>query len=256
MVEVSEKFRSWAMKAERLSEEELKDFVVKAKAGDSVSMEKIVKGLAYMTVVLRKKYSGFDQIPDEDFYQEACISIMSATRKIDVDNAKHIHGFFWSFIRNDLKSFIMGNLSTITIKDNGNHDIKKIFWKIRGALAKTNGSIEKAAALLDVPVKDVALVMSSLYSFSMYDDEGELLHDKDCESDFEDLIEEDCQYKYLIEAMNTRLNERERFVIEQRYMVEVPTHYAVLSGHLGISGERIRQIAVSAVEKLKVGIVV
>jgi RNA polymerase sigma-32 factor len=54
-----------------------------------------------------------------------------------------------------------------------------------------------------------------------------------------------------VRAALARLDERERFIIEQRIMVEPPMSLRALGGHFGFSRERARQLELRATEKLR-----
>lgn len=49
-----------------------------------------------------------------------------------------------------------------------------------------------------------------------------------------------------------RLSERERWIVEQRWMVDPPATYRSLGGRLGITGERVKQIELRAMQRLRV----
>ena len=55
-----------------------------------------------------------------------------------------------------------------------------------------------------------------------------------------------------IGAALSRLDRRERFIIEQRVMAERPMTLKDLGDHFGFSRERARQLEIRAKEKLKV----
>lgn len=203
-----------------------------------------------------------------DIIQEGNMGLMMAVKKFNpYKNYRLISYAIW-WIRAYIQNFIMNNYSIVKLGTTQNQ--RKLFYalpKVKKELAVKGehyeDSKELVAKMLDVmPVElDEMELRLSARDFSLeYSANTEDSNRLPVETvpDYRptpvELIEEfdDIQHKH--EAINTALavlNDKERFIIENRILKDEPDTLQEVGEKLNITRERVRQIEARALEKLK-----
>jgi RNA polymerase sigma-32 factor len=199
-----------------------------------------------------------------DLIQEGNIGLMMAVRKFNPYKGVRLISYAVWWIRAYIQNFIIANWSLLKIGTTQAQ--KKLFFKLnqaKNAIRSVLGhdSLEDAALTLDVKESEVSEMeqrMRGEYSLDaeLVSGEGFTMLDTlaDDRQNQEELVVEYQEaallQKEIGKAME-KLNEKERYIIEQRVAAEEPLTLQEIADHFTISRERVRQIEEGARKKLK-----
>jgi len=219
-------------------------------------------------VRIAKGYGGYG-LPLVDLISEGNVGLMLAVRRFDPARGVRLSTYSMWWIRAAIQDYILHSWSLVKIGTTTAQ--KRLFFNLRrlkGQLrALGDGDLEseqvtRIASTLDVPEREVISMNrrltrsdQSLNNPLRLDDEGEwqdLLADET--ESHENAIadrEELTGRRALLSGALTILNEREREIIVERRLRDNPTAFEELARRYGISHQRVRQIEVRALEKLR-----
>jgi len=204
-----------------------------------------------------------------DLIQEGNLGLMLAVKKFNpYKNYRLISYAIW-WIRAYIQNFIMNNYSIVKLGTTQNQ--RKLFYslpKVKKELAMKgvdlNDAKEDVARLLDVtPVEldEMELRLSARdfsleYAMACKDKDNRLPIDilPDYRTPEVELIEEQDELQHkkaVVQKALSQLNEKERFIIENRILKDEPLTLQEVGDKLGITRERVRQLEVRALDKLK-----
>ncbi len=231
--------------------------------GDIEAAQKLVISNLRFVVKVANEYKKFG-FPLTDLIQEGNLGLMKAIKNYDPDKGckKFISYAVW-WIRAQIHEFIMKSWSMVKI---GTTQLqKKLFYKFsnldkdleeNGVFAKQladefhvtedkiieiKNRFENSDVSLDTKIKDeegstfINLVPSHYQSpdeFAIENEKEDILHDK------------------LYEALKV-LNEREKYIILNRYLSDEPKTLQEIGDEFNITRERVRQIEKRALGKMK-----
>ncbi len=192
-----------------------------------------------------------------DLVAEGTIGLMKAVKnfKIELECRVSTYAIWW--IKSAIQDYIIKSWSIVKIGTT--HAQRKLFYNLR-KLQKQSMNNAEIAEKLDVTETEVE-EMGQILSSSEYS----LNHDNNSENHFSDLVsdkennqemlyvnnqEKSYQQKLLFEAIQS-LDERHRNIVTERKLKEKPSTLKFLSEKYQISCERIRQIEVQAMNKIK-----
>lgn len=199
-----------------------------------------------------------------DLIQEGNIGLMMAVRKFNPYKGVRLISYAVWWIRAYIQNFIISNWSLLKIGTTQAQ--KKLFFKLnqaKNAIKSVLGhdNLQEAALTLDVKESEVLEMdqrMRGEYSLDAEIDAGEGLTMLDSLSDGSRNQEEtlgDHQEAAILQReigkALEKLNEKERYIIEQRVAAEEPRTLQEIAEHFAISRERVRQIEEGARKKLK-----
>jgi RNA polymerase sigma-32 factor len=213
-------------------------------------------------------YRGYG-LPVGELISEGNVGMMRAVKRFDPDRGFRLATYAMWWIRAAIQEYIMHNWSLVKIGTTAAQ--KKLFFKLhrlKGQMqAIDDGDLqpEQVASIayrLDLPEQDVismnrrlAAPDRSLNATIRQDSEGEWQDWLPDEADSQEMIIAEHQElsgrKTLLSGALTKLNQRERHIIVERWLKEDPTTLAELSQHYGISRERVRQIETRSLVKLR-----
>ena len=221
-----------------------------------------------LVVKIAKGYAGYG-LPVADLVSEGNVGLMLAVRRFDPARGVRLSTYSMWWIRAAIQDYILHSWSLVKMGTTTAQ--KRLFFNLRrlkGQMrAFDEGDLEseqvtRIAHMLDVPEREVinmnrrlARSDHSLNNPLSYDDEGQwqdLLADEteSHESIIADREELTGRRALLSEAL-TILNEREREIVIERRLRDNPVAFEELSRKYGISHQRVRQIELRAMEKLR-----
>ncbi len=202
-----------------------------------------------------------------DLISEANIGLMQAIKKFDPDKGFRLatYAIWWikaavsEFI---LKSWSLVKIGTVATQKRLFYNLHKIKSKLGlyGETALNEETASHISKVLGVSKRDVmemeqrlsgdSSLNTILSSDSTTNHQDMLADDKETAEEVlanaQDLI---LKQRLLKEALST-LPERERFILENRYLSETPMTLEDLGAYFGISRERVRQIETKAFDKI------
>ncbi len=244
-------------------EEELRLFKKYKEKGDKSAAQQLVLSNLKLVVNLAYKFRKFRDVTD--LLQEGNLGLLTALQKFDPEKGVRFATYATWWIRAKIQEFIISQMSIVRFGKS--RDERKLFFNMMAAIKEiqsydTDGEITKeelvqeVAKRLSVPPEKVIETMQIVSSYNdisidqTIEDSGvKLLELKD--STNLDVEMDDQTFSYRLNKAITSLNDRERFVIWNRYMSEEPLTLQEIGDKYGVSKERVRQIEAKAIEKIR-----
>ncbi len=212
---------------------------------------------------MARAYRGYG-LPEADLIQEGNIGLMKAVKRFDPDHGVRLVSFAVHWIKAEMHEYILRNWRIVKVATTKAQ--RKLFFNLRSSRTETGwmDQAESAAIAEELGVaQNEVLEMEGRmaghdYSIdqSCEDDDGHI-HSFEIEdpahSSVEQLIEQDwdrSQERGLRKAL-AALPQRDRYIIENRWLSEDPKTLQALGDELGVSAERIRQLEKSSMSKLR-----
>lgn len=214
-------------------------------------------------------YRGYG-LPIQDIISEGNLGLMHAVSKFDPQKgALATYAILW--IKAFIQDYILRSWSMVKIGTSAAQ--KALFFNLRKIKHRIHNMIHSGEVVddenafiakeLNVPKQAVADMEMRLNNHSLSlndrvsgeDDAGELLEfipEPDDNQEMQLLQKDDDQHRQkLFATAMSRLEPRERYIVNERRLKEKPTTLDVLSKELGISRERVRQVEERAFNKLR-----
>jgi RNA polymerase sigma-32 factor len=208
-------------------------------------------------------------LPIVDLVSEGNVGLMLAVRRFDPDRGVRLSTYAMWWIRAAIQNYILHSWSLVKMGTTTGQ--KKLFFNLSRLKSQMQAfddgdlkaeQVTSIARTLDVSEEEVISMNGRLagsdYSLndplrSTGDGQWQDLLADETESHEDALAnrEELTGRKALLTQALTVLNERERQIIVERRLKDNPTAFEELSHKFGISHQRVRQIEVRAMEKLK-----
>lgn len=259
-------------KYETLTIDQERDLFVRIKDGDNNARNELVRANQRFVLAVAKRFSTSDNIMD--LVQVGNIGMLQAIEKFDV-NKKSQTGepirflsFAVWFIRREISFFLINNCSLVR-KTNNVKTITKVN-KLKNTFFLKNGrypSIDELSEIMEnkygIKIKDKSYLydIETKYLTNTCNEENKrdtfenssLFNEKSAsKNEYVYQAEKDSE-KYQVSALLDMLKPRERTIIEKLYGINTDREYTIeeVAEELGLTKERIRQIKVSSVKKLK-----
>jgi len=232
---------------------------------DLAAARQLVLAHLRFVVHIARGYSGYG-LPVGDLIQEGNVGLMKAVKRFDPSMNVRLVSFAVHWIRAEIHEYVLRNWRLVKIATTKAQ--RKLFFNLR-RLKKNLAwlSVEETAAVardLGVSPAEVTEMEKRLAARDMsFDpapeaDEEELYSpaaylpapDADPAAQVEDAESEDDSHEQLRGALE-RLDARSRDIVQRRWMSDDKATLHELAGKYRVSAERIRQIEVSALGKLR-----
>lgn len=244
-----------------LTPDEEVDLTRRAQKGDGAARQRLIESNMRLVINIAKSYRS-RAIPLEDLIQEGAIGLMHAVERFDPGKGFRFSTYATHWIRQSIGRALDNKAKAIRLPAHISQSLRKI-ERERARLARELGyepSYEELAACIGVsPRKLMALMQSSqeLLSLDMRvgDNEnttlGSLLRDTATGDPEQEVLSEEMVRE--LQHILSELSERERRVMSYRLRIDdgQPNGREDLAKELQLSRERIRQIEIQAIKKLR-----
>ncbi len=268
------KFNRSAMQAELLDPEtELELARAWRNEGSEAALHRLINAYTRLAISSARKYHRYGA-PMNDLVQEASIGLMKAAEKFDPERGVRFSTYAAWWIKASIQEFLMRNWSLVRTGSTSSQ--KALFFNLKRVQAQLEREANAAgeevdsdemdnriATELGVPVRDVKMMQGRMRSgdFSLNvvqstDEDGrewlETIADEGpaTEEQVAGKADRGTLRAWLSKAL-TNLTDRERLIIRARKLEENPCTLEHLGENLGISKERVRQLEVQALGKLR-----
>jgi RNA polymerase sigma-32 factor len=216
-------------------------------------------------VHIAKGYTGYG-LPLNDLIQEGNVGLMKAVKRFDPDYGVRLVSFAVHWIRAEIHEFVLKNWRIVKVATTKAQ--RKLFFNLRKkkkTLAWLSDAETKAVAKdLGVKPQEVTEMEKRLHSRDAIFDPTPDLNDERNFTPAAYLPSPDADPAKQVEAADwnedatTRmtaalniLDDRSRRILEERWLTEDKMTLHELAAEYGISAERIRQLEVNAIKKLR-----
>ena len=263
-----------AMQAELLdAETELKLAYAWRDHRDEQALHRLITAYMRLAISMASKFRRYGA-PMNDLIQEAGLGLMKAADKFDPDRGVRFSTYAVWWIKASIQDYVMRNWSMVRTGSTSSQ--KSLFFNLRRVQARLEREAaamgesidrqimrERIAAEVGVPLHDVEMMEGrlsgsdfSLNATQSTDDEGrewiETLEDENAmaSENVEQAKDIETLRMWLVEALSS-LNERERFIVQERKLKDQPRTLESLGNELGLSKERVRQLEAAAFAKMR-----
>ena len=238
--------------------------------GDTDAAHQLVTSHLRLVAKLAMVYKGYG-LPITDIMSEGNVGLMQAVQKFDPEKGFRLATYALWWVKAAMQEYILRSWSLVKIGTTAVQ--KKLFFNLRRAKNQIQAyedgdlnpeNLEKISKQLNVPEKEV-VNMNRRLSGADPSLNAKISSDDGSQTEWQDWIEadtpnqeeeyaekeEDSIRKDLISESLSVLNERELDIVQTRRLSEETTTLEELSEKYDISRERVRQIEVRALEKIK-----
>jgi RNA polymerase sigma-32 factor len=240
---------------------------------DEQALHRLINAYMRLAVSMASKFRRYGG-NTQDLIQEAGVGLMKAADKFDPDRGVRFSTYAQWWIKAAIQDYVMRNWSMVRTGSTSSQ--KSLFFNLKrvqatlereaiaqGVTLDSQQLTEMIATDLGVPLRDVEMMQGrmsgsdfSLNAQQSAEDEGREWQDTlaDDAPQASEIVERNHDLgqlrNWLNEAMSG-LNERERYVLSQRLLIDDPRTLGSIGEELGLSKERIRQVEAAALGKLK-----
>ena len=263
-----------AVKAELLdAETELQLAYAWRDSRDEAALHRLITAYMRLAISMAAKFKRYGA-PMNDLVQEAGLGLMKAADKFDPDRGVRFSTYAVWWIKASVQDYVMRNWSMVRTGSTSSQ--KSLFFNMRRVQAQLEREAQQTGEKLDkhqlnqliatevgVPLNDVEMMDGrlsgsdfSLNATQASDEEGrewiDTIEDENARADL--TVEEEHDQQKLADwigvAMDS-LNDREKFIVSQRKLIESPRTLESLGAELSLSKERVRQLEAAAFGKMR-----
>lgn len=218
-------------------------------------------------VKIARGYSGYG-LPLSDLIQEGGIGLMKAVKRFDPDVGVRLVSFAVHWIKAEIHEFILRNWRIVKVATTKAQ--RKLFFNLRSSKQRlgwfSREEVESVAEDLGVPTQTVLEMEARLSGQDVSFDPAANSEDEDnswspaaylaapAASDPAQALEHSDWESSNSDRLQTalrQLDERDRVILEQRWLCEQKATLQELAQRFDVSAERIRQLEKNAINRLK-----
>jgi len=263
-----------AMKQPLLSAEDEFSYIQRWQTSeDKAALDKLITPYIRLVVSIAHKFRHYG-LPVADLIQEGTLGLMVAAERFDLSKEVRFSTYSQWWIRSHIQDYILKNWSIVRVGSTSSQ--KSLFFnlkKLREQIEKRSRALmehdgrEEIARELSVNLADVETMEQRLtgndYSLNspLNDNEAGSAQAQDMMVDeratAEDVVigfkNAETRSLWLREALED-LTDRERTIIKKRRLTDDSVTLETLGAELGVSKERVRQLEVRAMEKMRLSL--
>lgn len=239
---------------------------------DEKSLHRLINAYTRLAIAMAVKFKRYGNLPD--LIQEAGVGLMKAADRFDPDRGVRFSTYAVWWIKASIQDHVMRNWSLVRTGSTSSQ--KSLFFNLKRVEAEVQRSAraeglaldryqiaERVAHEIGVSVADTEMMQGRLSSgdFSLNAQQGndeesrewiDVLEDEDAQGapQVEQTLDQQTINKWLATAMKP-LSDREKKILIERKFGETPRTLEVLGQELGVSKERVRQLEVAALKKMR-----
>ena len=240
---------------------------------DTDAAHQLVTSHLRLVAKIAMGYRGYG-LPITDIISEGNIGLMQAAQKFDPEKGFRLTTYAMWWIKAAMQEYVLRSWSLVKIGTTAVQ--KKLFFNLRSAKNRIQAyedgdlnpeNLEKISTQLNVPEKEVINMNRRLSGGdpslnAPINADGEQTgewqdwlesDEPNQEETYSEKEEEDLRKEMINESLQV-LNKRELDIIQTRKLSDTPTTLEDLSTKYDISRERVRQIEVRALEKVKIAL--
>lgn len=228
----------------------------------TASKEELIKSHLRLVTSIAIKFRGYNHPKLDDYIQEGNLALIKCAENFDPSMGVKFASYCMTFIQKAIVNYDIDTkypIKTLTTKP-----LRKAFFNLKKYTSQDKVDVEKMSKELNISKQDIYEVMqrksatffsTSTIRLNLESLGPDPLIDIRDETYSPETVMRNLEYEDFLENQIHEcisvLNDRERFIIENRYFTDSPMVFADIAPIFGVSIERIRQIEVAALKKMK-----
>ena len=244
-------------KIPRLSASEERDLVVKFRGGDKWASELLILSQLRFVISIARKYRR-DGCPLSDLIQEGTIGLLEAVKRFNPDRGTRLSTFAMWWIRAAVQDYVVKTNSVVRTVTTPQARNMYFSPAIRALDLQNEPALRAAAVRFKTTSEDVrSFVHRTMAKVHIIDTTnfGDSVSNSLKNTANPEAVLADKQEKLklmrLLHAAIPRMTKRERHILKRRFLSTKQTSRNKIGKELGVSKERVRQLEIRALDKLR-----